>query len=197
MLSISSLLARRDSFCSTHFRRDKEEYGLPHVVIWLWQLACALCALRKANMIHQDVKPDNILLMPTEYEFAELVLADFGVVRKIVEEGSGTGRKTAEDESGAGMKEEEKGSCDAGGSLMPTLSIGKNTNNVGRTGADHVSIEIRKLADLFSESVQEHADQKWMRNDKQKFLKFSERVAGDVGKFMSQYIIDESSDMCK
>ena len=121
------------------------------------------------------MKPDNILLMAGKYYFEDLVLADFGAGRKIAEEGS----------------------CDAGGCVMPRLSIGRDDNNVGRTAADHVSIEMCALADLFSPSVQAPAAKKWRQNDKTLLLKFSERVAGDVGKFVSQYIIDENSDTCK
>lgn len=118
-LPISLLRACCDVSFSKHIHSTTGGYGLSHIVICQRQLACALCGLREANILHQDVKPDKFLLMANKYEFEDLVLADFGAGRIIAEEGSRA----------------------AGGCVMPRLSIGRNNNNVGSTAADHVSIE--------------------------------------------------------
>lgn len=176
LLPTSFLLVRRDSCSSTHFHSERGEYRLPHIFIWLWQLACALCALRNANILHQDVKPQNCLLIENGKGVEELVLADFGVA-KIAEDGPS-----------------------GGGIVLPRPSVTTEEATDGRTAPasyHHVSIEMSALADRICNTVRDRAAKKWKQNDRVLFERFSRDVGGDLAKFMSHSIIDESSDMCK
>ena len=57
------------------------------VPIYMYQLARALLFLHQNNILHRDVKPENILINP---ETHELKLADFGCAKKIVGSGNVT-----------------------------------------------------------------------------------------------------------
>ena len=52
-----------------------------HVKMYMFQLARALLFLHQNDILHRDLKPDNILINP---EMHELKLADFGSAKKIV-----------------------------------------------------------------------------------------------------------------
>jgi serine/threonine protein kinase len=173
---MSFLLARCDSFSSTHFHSDRGEYGLPHIFIWLWQLACALCALGKANILHQDVKPANCLLMVNRDGVEELVVADFGVA------------KTAEDDPSNS------------GSVLPNRSAVTQDGTNGRmdpASHHHISIEMTALVDRLYGSMSARAIEAGIDNGSVQFAGFSQHVGGDLARFMAHLIVDESSDMCK
>ena len=70
MRSVLSFLAKRDM-------RMKSS----RVQIYMYQLARALLFIHQNDILHRDVKPENILLNP---ETHELKLADFGSAKKVV-----------------------------------------------------------------------------------------------------------------
>ncbi|PWN41437.1 kinase-like protein [Ceraceosorus guamensis] len=74
--------------------RHHEDGGLNHVVIrsFLEQLAGALEFMRDRNIVHRDIKPQNLLLQPADEEFLaaghkpgipQLKVADFGFARNL------------------------------------------------------------------------------------------------------------------
>lgn len=65
------------------YDRERGDYGLTDVTVWLWYLACSLCALREAKILHMDIKVDNILLTDGVGGFDDLVLADLGIGREV------------------------------------------------------------------------------------------------------------------
>jgi serine/threonine protein kinase len=73
---------------------ERGGYGLMDVGVWLWQLACALCALLDAKIVHMDVKVDNILLIEGVGGVDEVLLADFGIGREVPEGGLPTHSRT-------------------------------------------------------------------------------------------------------
>uniref|UniRef100_A0A3B3D009 Protein kinase domain-containing protein n=1 Tax=Oryzias melastigma TaxID=30732 RepID=A0A3B3D009_ORYME len=48
-----------------------------------WQLLVALSGLKKINMVHFDIKPDNIMLVDQNAEPLRLKLIDFGLAEKV------------------------------------------------------------------------------------------------------------------
>jgi serine/threonine protein kinase len=120
--------------------------------VWLWQLACALCALREAKILHMDIKVDNILLSHGENGgIDDLLLADFGIARE-----------------------------------MP--SGGPTVRSAIVVSQEHVAIEMND----FMKNV--HQSLLTRLNIREADIANVER---DITAIMSQYVIDESSDMCK
>jgi len=130
----------------------------------------------KANIFHQDVKPANILLMENGDGVEELVLADFGVA------------KMAEDDP------------DKSGIVMnrPFAVTGDGTD--GRTDPashHHISFEMTDIINRLSSSMRKRADGAGIENGSEQFERSKLEVGGDLAKYMSHLIIDESSDTCK
>lgn len=64
------------------------------VGVWLWQLASALHTLGKDDILHMDIKVENILLVHGENGVDDLLLADFGIGRAMPTGGAATSGST-------------------------------------------------------------------------------------------------------
>lgn len=122
------------------------------MAVWLWQLACALCALSEAKILHMDIKVDNILLTQGEDGGIDnLLLADFGIARE-----------------------------------MPTR--GPTQSNAIAVGQEHVAIEMDDFMKKVHQSLLKRLDVQ---------ASTMANVEGDITAIMTQYVSDESGDMCK
>ncbi len=65
-----------------------KEPELPPDVIVLYQIANGLHYIHSRNLVHRDVKPDNILISMTTP--VQMKLSDFGLVKKISPQGTFT-----------------------------------------------------------------------------------------------------------
>lgn len=56
-------------------RRQRQGYDIHKVKQGLWEMACSLHYMHKHNIMHRDVKPDNVLILDGVYK-----LTDFGMI---------------------------------------------------------------------------------------------------------------------
>jgi serine/threonine protein kinase len=135
---------------------ESGKYTLVEASVWLWQLACALCALRNASIVHMDIKADNILLMPGKNGIDDLLLADFGVGKDV-----------------------PAGGASAAGELPPMEQ-------------EHISFEMKNLVNNYV-----HKSLVGRLEGSNVSPATIAEIEGDFAIAMSQYVIDESADMCK
>jgi serine/threonine-protein kinase len=67
---------------------ERRALAYPQVFSILWQMADALEAAHDANVVHRDLKPDNVFLVPTRSGDIVTKLVDFGIA-KLMDPGQG------------------------------------------------------------------------------------------------------------
>ena len=69
------------------FLRDKFPGLEPNELRWLYQMAAGVNYIHSRNMVHRDIKPDNILLYGA-IDDVNLKISDFGYSKRTTERGS-------------------------------------------------------------------------------------------------------------
>lgn len=69
----------------SRIHRSRYRFNLRELVVMFIELAEGISALHKLGLLHCDIKPDNIILQQNGKDLSRLILADFGISKKIGE----------------------------------------------------------------------------------------------------------------
>jgi serine/threonine protein kinase len=61
---------------------ENEKFSQTKALKWFYDILCGLVVLHQQNIIHNDIKPENILIIEEKHGISRAVIADFGFITR-------------------------------------------------------------------------------------------------------------------